>query len=85
MPIRARFAGTKLPICASTASRATWRMYVLLPAMFGPVITQDRARRPGPSVVSFGTNSPGGISASSTGWRPASISRTGSATISGRQ
>ena len=34
-------AGTKLPIWASSVSSATWRMKVLLPAMFGPVMSQS--------------------------------------------
>ena len=38
-PMRARFAGTKLPIWASTAISAFWRRKVDLPAMFGPVTT----------------------------------------------
>ena len=37
--ILADAAGTKLPICAISAINATWRIYVLLPAMFGPVMT----------------------------------------------
>ena len=37
-PILARLAGTKLPTCAMIAISATWRIYVLLPAMLGPVI-----------------------------------------------
>ncbi len=82
-PIRALLAGTKLPICARIAIRATWRMYVLLPAMFGPVIRTIEAS--GPSRASLGTKSPAGIRASRTGCRPASTSRTGSATISGWQ
>ena len=32
-------AGMKLPICAMSVKSATWRMYVDLPAMFGPVIS----------------------------------------------
>ena len=40
MPIRAREAGTKLPICAISAISAFWRRKVDLPAMFGPVISQ---------------------------------------------
>ena len=40
MPIRARVAGTKLPICASSAISAFWRRKVDLPAMLGPVISQ---------------------------------------------
>ena len=37
MPMRARVAGTKLPICASRAISAFWRRKVDLPAMLGPV------------------------------------------------
>ena len=40
MPIRAREAGTKLPICAISAISAFWRRKVDLPAMLGPVISQ---------------------------------------------
>src|SRR6202022_2719397 len=40
MPIRARDAGTKLPICASSAISAFWRRKVDLPAILGPVISQ---------------------------------------------
>ena len=40
MPMRARFAGTKLPICAISAISAFWRRKVDLPAMFGPVTIQ---------------------------------------------
>src|SRR5437764_1392352 len=36
-PIRALRAGTKLPSCAKRVIKATWRRYVDLPAMFGPV------------------------------------------------
>ena len=36
--IFASFAGTKLPICAIKVMSATCLIYVLLPAMFGPVI-----------------------------------------------
>ena len=43
-PIVASRAGTKLPICAMSDNRAAWRMYVLLPAMFGPGDQQHRAR-----------------------------------------
>ncbi len=83
-PILARFAGTNPPICASTTASATWRMYVLLPAMFGPVMRRI-CPESGPSATSFGTNAPAARTASRTGCRPCSISRTGSATISGRQ
>ena len=40
-PTRARRAGTKLPICAMSAMSAVCRITVLLPAMFGPVITSS--------------------------------------------
>ena len=40
-PIVARRAGTKLPICAISVSSAAWRMYVLLPAMLGPVMRRN--------------------------------------------
>ena len=36
--ISADFAGTKLPVCAITVMSAFWRIYVLLPAILGPVI-----------------------------------------------
>ncbi len=49
-------------------------MYVLLPAMFGPVISRI-VPSSGPSRVSLGTKSPGGRIASSTGCRPASTSK----------
>ncbi len=40
-PIFARTAGTKLPICAINTISATCRMYVDLPAMFGPVMISN--------------------------------------------
>ena len=43
-PIVARRAGTKLPICAISVSSAAWRMYVLLPAMLGPVMRRSEPR-----------------------------------------
>ena len=42
---RADRAGTNEPICASSTISATWRMYVDLPAMFGPVMTSSARRR----------------------------------------
>ena len=83
-PIVARRAGTKLPIWAISVISAVWRMNVLLPAMFGPVISSENPCSP-PQTVSFGTNVPWAIVASSTGWRPSTISRTLSATTVGRQ
>jgi hypothetical protein len=41
-PIVAFAAGTKLPMQASSTISAFWRMKVLLPPMFGPVITYIR-------------------------------------------
>ena len=38
----AEAAGTKLPMCAIRAISATCRMYVDLPAMFGPVMIITR-------------------------------------------
>ena len=37
-PIRARRAGTNDPICAMIVRSAAWRIYVLFPAIFGPVM-----------------------------------------------
>jgi len=54
---------------------ATWRMAVLLPAMFGPVSTTSR--RCSSSKRSLGTNGPSLLdesARSTTGWRPAAIS-----------
>ena len=46
---------------------------------------EDRARRPRRAGRRWARSRPGDRIASSTGWRPASTSKTGSATISGRQ
>ena len=54
-PICAAAAGTKLPICAIRAISAFWRMYVDLPAMFGPVMSSIRFSSSS-SIVSLGTN-----------------------------
>ena len=62
-------AGTKLPACARTTARATWRMYVDFPLMFGPVRTAKR--RSASRCVSFGTND--SWVRSTTGWRPPSM------------
>ena len=40
IPTTALSAGTKLPICAISTINAVWRMYVDLPAIFGPVIME---------------------------------------------
>jgi hypothetical protein len=56
--MRAFLAGTKLPIWASNVNRATWRMNVLLPDMFGPVMSQ-RMPSSGPRRPSLGTKVPG--------------------------
>ena len=58
-------------------------MNVLLPAMFGPVMSQNRpVVRAEQHVV--GTNVPGGSVWSRTGCRPSRMSRTGSSTSTGR-
>src|SRR5919108_749881 len=80
-PSRAERAGTKAPICASTTMWPVCRRYTDLPAMLGPVRITTRAsssrRR------SFGvTGSP--ERASSTGWRPSTISRAPPASTTGR-
>ena len=71
-PMEADFAGTKEPICAMSTMSAVWRMYVLLPAMLGPVITATRSSAP-PSSVSFGTKSVSFCVSSTTGCRPSLI------------
>ncbi|OQC71357.1 MAG: hypothetical protein BWX45_01194 [Deltaproteobacteria bacterium ADurb.Bin002] len=68
-PMRAREAGTKLPICARSTIRATCRIYVDFPAMLGPVMTSRRFCRKS-SSVSLGTNPSFLRAASTTGWRP---------------
>ena len=50
-PSRQAVAGTKEPIAASSTISATWRMKVLLPPMFGPVMTSMRRVRVEPAVV----------------------------------
>ena len=66
MPTVALRAGTNEPICAMSTMIAVWRMYVLLPAMFGPVTMATRS-----SVsfrcVSFGTKSVSRCICSTTG------------------
>ena len=82
-PRRIAVAGTNEPTCAITASVATWRMYVDLPAMFGPVMSMIW------SVVvlrnaPFGTNGSASASCSTIGWRPSTISRTSESSTVGR-
>ena len=68
-PIVAAFAGTNEPICASSAICATCRMYVDLPAMFGPVISTSCSAS-GSRRQSFGhERCPPASIASITGWR----------------
>ena len=50
-PSRHAAAGTNEPIAASSTISATWRMKVLLPPMFGPVMTSMRRLRVEPAVV----------------------------------
>jgi len=55
IPIRARFAGTKQPVCAISAISAFWRRKVDLPAMLGPVISQICPAPPYPSPLAAAT------------------------------
>ena len=89
MPIRAREAGTKLPICAISAISAFWRRKVDLPAMLGPVISQiwpDFCSGPGERSQALAINGwPLCLSAcSTTGWRPPSIAKLSELSTSGR-
>jgi hypothetical protein len=79
-PRRAALAGTNEPTCAISAMSATWRMYVDLPPMLGPVISNSR--RVGDRRVSLAMKL--SICASTTGWRPPSISTRRSSTKCGR-
>ena len=82
-PILMLAAGTKLPACAMTAMVATWRMYVDLPAMLGPVMSMIWLR-PVSSFAELGTKGSASGSCSTTGWRPSIISRTSESSIVGR-
>jgi hypothetical protein len=81
-PDAGRAAGTKLPICAISTISATWRRKVLLPLMFGPVIT--RTISPGSKMASLGTKRSPPAGSSTTGWRPSRISSTSPSVTSGR-
>ena len=72
IPISASAAGTNEPICAMITISATCRMYVDLPAMFGPVMMMSWFSEPS-SSVSFGTNRSASGICSTTGWRPSLI------------
>ena len=65
MPISAALAGTKQPICAMMTMTATCRIYVDLPAMFGPVMIDTRFWF-GSISRSFGTNGVLPVSSAST-------------------
>jgi hypothetical protein len=62
---------------------ATWRMYVDLPAMFGPVITRI-CLSPVSSRQSLGTNAPAGTVVSTTGCRPSATSIASPSSTTGR-
>ena len=64
---RAELAGTKQPICAIRQITATCRIYVLLPAMFGPGNEQNDAALSCSRLVSFAMNEPSWMTASTTG------------------
>ena len=71
--IFADFAGTKHPMCAISVMIATCRIYVDLPAIFGPVIIIVRLSESS-SSVSFGTYAPLSSNVSTTGCLPSSMS-----------
>ncbi len=71
MVIAAFFAGTNEPMCAISVIIATCLKYVLLPAIFGPVIISRRLSF-WSSCTLFGTNAPF-IPLSTTGWRPSTM------------
>ena len=82
-PMTALCAGTNEPICAMSTMSAVWRMYVDLPAMFGPV---TMATRSSASLrnVSFGTKRLSFCACSTTGWRPSRMSSVRERSTSGQ-
>ena len=82
--MRAAAAGTNEPIWASTAISAFWRRKVLLPAMLGPVTSQMRAAVPRSQSLGTKGASPPAPTASTTGWRPPSISKAVVSSTTGR-
>ena len=84
MPTRAESAGTNEPICAIKVMSAVCLNSALLPAMFGPVIIMICCSAVS-SSTSLGTySSPGGMSVSITGCRPALMSSTSLSSTTGR-
>ena len=83
-PSRHDAAGTYEPIDASSTISATWRMKVLLPPMFGPVMTSMRRRASRRQSLAMNGVPLSCRRASTTGWRPRSISISGSLTKRGR-
>ena len=85
MPIRARLGRDEAADLGQDRDQGDLADVRALAGHVRPGDQQDRARCLSPSWMSLGTKSPGARIASSTGCRPASTSKTGSATISGRQ
>ena len=84
IPMRARSAGTKQPICANSTIRAVCRNKADLPAIFGPVIIIICWCSVS-SNTSLGTYcSPIGNCVSITGWRPCLMSNTSESSTTGR-
>ena len=77
-------AGTKEPICAIRAIRAFWRIYVDLPAIFGPVMMRQRSVVQ-LSLVSLGTKRLPFSICSTTGWRPSVMVSSSLSSTTGRQ
>ena len=77
-PNRQAAAGTYEPIAASSTISATWRMKVLLPPMLGPVMTSSLVFASSRQWLAMKPPRPLSASrASTTGWRPLSISMQG--------
>ena len=83
-PMWALCAGTNEPICAMSTISATCRIYVDLPAIFGPVMMLTRSSF-APMWVSLGTKNASPRIFSTTGWRPSWIWITPLSSTVGRQ
>ena len=88
MPIRAASAGTKEPAWASTAISAFWRRKVDLPAMLGPVTSQQPPPLAGAELAIVGDEARAALPLQRLprppdGGRPR-CAKAGSSSISGR-
>jgi hypothetical protein len=76
-PSLADVAGTKLPAWARIAIKAFWRRKVDLPPMLGPVTSHSRLSAKGRRSLATKRPPAAATAASTTGWRPPSISKQG--------